>query len=167
MKTLTVRSLVALGFLAAAAVAFANPFKSKIITGTDSTLVITVPDDHFMKITNFTQEGGTDRGVVEVTLGGDTENGGTTNVLTAARIDLSTGVNSQNFPEITNRVVITGPATVKVRPITGATLFISYRKELNNGEGGGGGGVTPIPIFSPTPGVTPTPTATATPTAIP
>ena len=64
MKTLTVRSLVALGFLAAAAVAFANPFKSKIITGTDSTLVITVPDDHFMKITNFTQEGGTDRGVV-------------------------------------------------------------------------------------------------------
>jgi hypothetical protein len=168
MKTLTVRSLVALGFLAAAAVAFANPFKSKIITGTDSTLVITVPDDHFMKITNFTQEGGTDRGVVEVTLGGDTENGGTTNVLTAARIDLSTGVNSQNFPEITNRVVITGPATVKVRPITGATLFISYRKELNNGEGGGGGGgVTPIPIFSSTPGVTPTPTATATPTAIP
>ena len=167
MKTLTVRSLVALGFLAAAAVAFANPFKSKIITGTDSTLVITVPDDHFMKITNFTQEGGTDRGVVEVTLGGDTENGGTTNVLTAARIDLSTGVNSQNFPEITNRVVITGPATVKVRPITGATLFISYRKELNNGEGGGGGGVTPIPIFSPTPGVTPTPTATATPTALP
>ncbi len=167
MKTLTVRSLVALGFLAAAAVAFANPFKSKIITGTDSTLVITVPDDHFMKITNFTQEGGTDRGVVEVTLGGDTENGGTTNVLTAARIDLSTGVNSQNFPEITNRVVITGPATVKVRPITGATLFISYRKELNNGEGGGGGGVTPIPIFSPTPGVTPTPTATATPTATP
>ena len=167
MKTLTVRSLVALGFLAAAAVAFANPFKSKIITGTDSTLVITVPDDHFMKITNFTQEGGTDRGVVEVTLGGDTENGGTTNVLTAARIDLSTGVNSQNFPEIANRVVITGPATVKVRPITGATLFISYRKELNNGEGGGGGGVTPIPIFSPTPGVTPTPTATATPTATP
>ena len=167
MKTLTVQSLVALGFLAAAAVAFANPFKSKIIAGTDSTLVITVPDDHFMKITNFTQEGGTDRGVVEVTLGGDTENGGTTNVLTAARIDLSTGVNSQNFPEITNRVVITGPATVKVRPITGATLFISYRKELNNGEGGGGGGVTPIPIFSPTPGVTPTPTATATPTATP
>ena len=69
-----------------------------------------------------------------MTLSGETENGGTTNVLTAARIDLSTGVNSQNFPEIANRVVITGPATVKVRPITGATLFISYRKELNNGE---------------------------------
>ena len=165
MKMLTVRSVVAFTLFAAAAVAVANPFKSKIITGTDSTLVITVPDDHFLKITNFTQEGGTDRGVVEVTLSGDTENVGTTDVLAAARIDLSTGANSQNFPEIGNRVVITGPATVKVRPVTGATLFISYKKELNVGEGGGGGGVTPIPIFvSPTPGVTPTPTATATPT---
>ena len=169
MKTFTVRSLVAIGFLAAAAVAFPNPFKSKIITGTDSTLVISVPDDHFLKITNFTQEGGTDRGVVEVTLSGDTENVGTTDVLAAARIDLSTGANSQNFPEIANRVVITGPATVKVRPVTGATLFISYKKELNNGEGGGGGAAspTPFPIFSPTPGVTPTPTATPTATVFP
>lgn len=163
---LAARCVIALTFFAAATVAVANPFKSKIITGTDSTLVITVPDDHFLKITNFTQEGGTDRGVVEVTLSGDTENVGTTNVLTATRIDLSTGANSQNFPEIGNRVVITGPATVKVTPIAGATLFISYKKELNIGEGGGGGGaVTPIPIFiSPTPGVTPTPTATASPT---
>ena len=56
------RFFVAACFLAAAAVAFANPFKSKIITGNDSTLVITVPGDHFMKITNFTQEGGTERG---------------------------------------------------------------------------------------------------------
>ncbi len=48
-----------------------------------------------MKITNFTQDGGTDRAVVEVTLPGDTENGGTTNVLTATRIDFSTGNNSQ------------------------------------------------------------------------
>ena len=166
MKMLAVRCFVALTFFAAAAVAVANPFKSKIITGTDSTLVISVPDDHFLKITNFTQEGGTDRAVVEVTLSGDTdtEDVGTTDVLAATRIDLSTGANSQNFPEIANRVVITGPATVKVRPVTGATLFISYKKELNVGEGGGGG-VTPIPIFiSPTPGVTPTPTATASPT---
>src|SRR5207247_8728436 len=169
MKTFTVRSLVAIGFLAAAAVAFPNPFKSKIITGTDSTLVISVPDDHFLKITNFTQEGGTDRGVVEVTLSGDTENVGTTDVLAAARIDVSTGANSQNFPEIANRVVITGPATVKVRPVTGATLFISSKKELNNGEGGGGGAAspTPFPIFSPTPGVTPTPTARPTATVLP
>ena len=160
MKMLAARYFVALVFLAATPVAIANPFKSKIITS--SALVITVPDDHFLKITNFTQEGGIDRGVVSVTLTG--EDGGSANVLTATRIDLSTGSNSQNFPEIGNRVIIAGPADVTVQPITGATLFISYRKESNEGGGGGGGGVTPIPIFSPTPGVTPTPMATATAT---
>ena len=163
MKMLVARFFVALTFLAAATIAFANPFKSKIVTGTDSTLVIAVPDEHLLKITNFSQVGGTDRGAVHVTLQGD-ENGGTTKILAATRIDLSTGLNSQNFPEITNRVIIAGPATVRVPPVTGATLFITYRKELNDSEGGGGGGGTPIPIFvSPTPGVTPT----ATPTAFP
>jgi len=161
MKMLSTRYFVALAFFAAGAVAFASPFKSKIITGTDPTLVITVPDEQFLKITNFTQDGGTDRGAVHVTLKGDTENGGTTKVLTATRIDLSTGTNSENFPEISNRVIIAGPATVRVPPITGATLSITYRKESNES---GGGTVTPIPIFSPTPGVTPTPTATASPT---
>ena len=161
MKMLTVRFFVAAVFLAAAAVAVANPFKSKIITGNDSTLEIIVPGDHFMKITNFTQDGGTDRAVVEVTLPGDTENGGTTNVLTATRIDFSTGSNAQNFPETGNRVWIAGPARVRIRPIVGAKLFISYKKERDEGSGGsGGGGASPtaIPIFSPTPGVTPSPT---------
>ena len=109
MRTLTVRFFVAALFLAAAAVGFANPFKSKIITGNDSTLVITVPDDHFLKITNFTQEGGTERAVITVKLGG-TKVRATTNVLTATRTDLSAGVNSQNSPEIGNRVIIAGPA---------------------------------------------------------
>jgi len=164
MKMLAMRCLVALSLLVAASVAFANPFKSKIIQSTDSALEITVPSDHFMKITNFTQDGGTDRAVVEVVLPGDTENGGSTNVLTATRIDFSTGANAQNAPEIGNRVTIAGPAIVKIRPIVGAKLFISYKKERDEGsEGGGGGGggsPTAIPIFSPTPGVTPTPTAT-------
>jgi len=156
------RCLVALSLLIAAAVAFANPFKSKIISGDDPVLEITVPGDHFMKITNFTQDGGTDRAVVEVVLPGDTENGGSTNVLTATRIDFSTGTNAQNAPEIGNRVTIAGPAIVKIRPIVGAKLFITYKKERDEGSGGGGGGASPtvIPIFSPTPGVTPTPTAT-------
>jgi hypothetical protein len=160
MRTLTVRFLVAALFLGAAAVAFANPFKSKIITGNDSTLVITVPDDHFMKITNFTQEGGTERAVVTVKLGG--ESPGKTDVLAATRIDLSTGAMSQNLPEVGNRVIIAGPAEVSVQPVIGAKLFISYRKERDQGSGGGGGGgasPTAIPIFSATPGVTPTPTA--------
>src|SRR6266403_3324376 len=163
MKMLAMRCLVALSLLIAAAVAFANPFKSKIISGDDPVLEITVPGDHFMKITNFTQDGGTDRAVVEVVLPGDTENGGSTNVLTATRIDFSTGVNAQNAPEIGNRVTIAGPAIVKIRPIVGAKLFITYKKERDEGSGGGGGGggasPTVIPIFSPTPGVTPTPTS--------
>ena len=167
MKIFAARCLIVLVILAAASFAFANPFKSRIITGTSSPLVITVPDDHFLKITNFSQQGGTDRAVVAVTLQGDTENGGTTNVLTATRIDLSTGANSQNSPEIINRVIIAGPAQVTVTPVTGATLFISYRKESNEGGGGGGGGnivfVTPTPAATGTPGITPFPTITPNP----
>ena len=167
MKMLAMRCLVALSLLIAAAVAFANPFKSKIISSDDPVLEITVPGDHFMKITNFTQDGGTDRAVVEVVLPGDTENGGSTNVLTATRIDFSTGANAQNAPEIGNRVTIAGPAIVKIKPIVGAKLFITYKKERDEGSGGGGGGggasPTVIPIFSPTPGVTPTPTITPFP----
>src|SRR4030095_8599345 len=156
MRTLTVRFFVAAFFLAAAAVAFANPFKSKIISSDDSVLEITVPGDHFMRITNFTQDGGTDRAVVQVTLSGDSPNGGNANVLTATRVDFSTGANAQNAPEINNRVTIAGPAIVRIRPVVGAKLFITYRKERDQGSGGGGGGGgTPIPVFSPTPGVTP------------
>src|SRR5438876_3468039 len=163
MKMPAVRYFVALMFLAAAQVAFANPFKSKIITG--SALVITVPDDHFLKISNFTQQGGTDRGVVSVTLTG--EDGGSANVLAATRIDLSTGANSQSFPEIGNKVIIAGPAEVTVAPVTGATLFITFRKESN--EGGNSGGVivfatpTPAATITPFPFLSPTPTATPTP----
>src|SRR4029453_13680912 len=169
MRTLPVRFFVAAVFLAAAAVVFANPFKSKIISSNDSVLEITVPGDHFMKITNFTQDGGTDRAVVEVILPGDTENGGSTNVLTATRIDFSTGANAQNGPEIGNRVTIAGPAIVKIRPVVGAKLFITYRKERDEGSGGGGGGggggasPTAIPIFSPTPTPTASPTCTPGP----
>jgi hypothetical protein len=125
--------------------------------------MITVGDEQVLNIKNFSQEGGTDRGVVSVTFTG--ENGGTANVLAAIRIDLSTGSNSQNFPEISNRVIIAGPAQVTVAPLSGATLFISYRKESN--EGGGGGGIivfaSPTPAASATPTVFPFPTPTSTP----
>ena len=161
------RFLVAAFFLSAAAVVFANPFKSKIISSTDSVVVIEVPDDHFMKITNFTQAGGIDRGVVQVSLPGDAENGGATNVLTAIRIDLSTGAHAQNAPEINNRVTIAGPAIVRISPVVGAKLFITYKKERDEGSGGGGGGgggtPSPIPIFSPTPTPTASPTCTPGP----
>ena len=146
--------------LAAASIAFAGQFKSKIVT--TQVLTITVPDDHFIKITNFSQQGGTDRGVIEVMLQGDTESSGTANVLTATRVDLSTGNNAQNAPEISNRAIIAGPAEIRIQPIAGATLFITYRKESNEGTGGGGGGgssPTPFPIF-----ISPTPTLTQSPT---
>src|SRR5262245_24281144 len=160
MRTRTVRFFVAAFFLAAAAAAFANPFKSKIVSSNDSVLEIIVPGDHFMKITNFSQDGGTDRGVGEVVLPGDTENGGSTNILTATRIDFSSGANAQNAPEVSNRVTIAGPAIVRIRPIVGAKLFITYRKERDEGSGGGGGGggasPTAIPILSPTPTASPT-----------
>ena len=158
---ITVRFFVAAAFLAAAVVAFANPFKSKIISSSDSVLEIIVPDDHFMKITNFTQEGGTDRGVVEVDLPFDSPNGGSTHVLSATRIDLSTGAMAQNAPEISNRVTIAGPARVRISPVPGATLFITFKKERDEGSEGGGGGESPTPIpptVSPTPGATPSPT---------
>ena len=139
---------------------FAGGFKSKIIT--TSPVTITVPDDRFLKITNFTQEGGTERGVVRVNLSGDA--GGIANVLTATRIDLSTGINAQNFPEISNQAIIAGPAEVRIAPIVGATLLITYKKELNEG---GGEGPTPTPIVSPTPPGTATPSVTPIPTLTP
>ena len=122
------RSLVAF-FLLNAGFVFAGAFKSNVIT--TSQLTITIPEDRFLRITNFTQQGGTDRGVVNVTLSGDA--GGSANVLTATRIDFSTGLNSQSFPEISNPVIVAGPAEVNVPPVAGATLLITYKKEPNEG----------------------------------
>jgi hypothetical protein len=96
---------------------FAGDFKSAIIT--TSALTINLPDDQILHIRNFTQEGGSERGVVTVTI-----NNQTANVLNAAIID-----NTTVPPEIINQIVIAGPATVTVPPIAGATLFISFRKE--------------------------------------
>ena len=158
MKILFGRFLVACVLLVATSFVFAGEFKSRIITS--SPLMITIPDNHFLKITNFTQEGGVDRGVVTVTLNGQSDqNGQTAHVLTASRIDSSTGSASQNPPEIINQVRIAGPAQVTVAPVLGATLFITYRKLPNEGTSTS----TTVVVVSPTP----TPTATPTPTPTP
>jgi hypothetical protein len=158
MKILFWRYLVACVLLAATSLVFAGEFKSRIITS--SPLMVTIPDNHFLKVTNFTQEGGVDRGVLTVTLSNQTDQTGqtgqTANVLTASRIDSSTGSNSQNPPEIINEVKIAGPAQVTVAPVLGATLFITYRKLPNEGSGAS----TTVVVVSPTP----TPTVTPTPT---
>ena len=161
MKILFGRYLVACVLLAGTTLVFAGEFKSRIITS--SPLMITVPDNRFLKVTNFTQQGGVDRGVLTVTLNDQTDqNGQTANVLTASRIDSSTGSNSQNPPEIINQVRIAGPAQVTVAPVLGATLFITFRKLPNEGTGTS----TTVVVVSPTPtpSVTPTPTVTPIPT---
>jgi hypothetical protein len=141
---------------------FAGLFKSKIITS--SPLNITVHDGQFLRISNFTQQGGVDRGVISVTL----DNGQTANVLAAARTDLSSVTSvSPSPPEVINRITIAGPAQVTIAPVVGATLFITYRK----GDNESGGTSTTVIVESPTPTptatVTPTPTLTPTPTPTP
>ncbi len=162
MKILFGRYLVACVLLGTTTFVFAGEFKSRIITS--SPLMITIPDNHFLKVSNFTQEGGADRGVLTVTLNDQTgQTGQTANVLTASRIDSSTGGASQNPPEIINRVIIAGPAQVTVAPVLGATLFITYRKLREEGTGT----TTVVIAPTPTPAVTSTPTVTPTPTPIP
>src|SRR3989454_4621836 len=160
MKILFGRYLVACVLLGTTTFVFAGEFKSRIITS--SPLMITIPDNHFLKVSNFTQEGGVDRGVVMVTLNDQTVQ--TANVLTASRIDSSTGGASQNPPEIINRVIIAGPAQVTVAPVLGATLFITYRKLPEEGTSTTTVVIAPTPTVTTTPTVTPTPTATPTPT---
>lgn len=158
MKIPIGRWLLAFLFFGATAFAFAGAFRSKIITS--SPLMITVPDDRFLRVWNFTQQGGVGRGVVSVTL----EDGQTANVLVAARTDLSSSASvSPSPPEVINRVTIAGPAQVTIAPVLGATLFITYRK----GENESGGTPTNVVIVSPTPTPTPTATSTPTPTATP
>jgi hypothetical protein len=152
MKIPIGRWLLVFLFFTATPFVFAGPFKSKIIT--TSPLVITVPDGHFLRVRNFTQQGGVDRGMVSVML----EEGQTANVLAATRIDLSSSTSVSPVPvEVINRVTIAGQAQVTIAPVLGATLFITYQKGEN--ESGG----TSTPVVSPTP----TPTPTATPTSTP
>src|SRR5260370_35040936 len=116
MKIPGVRFLVVFVLLAGASFAFANPFKSKIITS--SALQISVPSDHSLKITNFSQEGGTDRGVVAVTFNGE-GNSGAANVLTAIRIDFRAGGKTQHLPAMPKEENIPGPTHVSPHPVTG------------------------------------------------
>ena len=142
MKTLVGRMFYA--FLAtamAAGLLRAGEFHSQIIT--TSPLLINVNDEHSLRIWNFTQEGGTQRGVVTVTT-----STGTANVLTASIIDASASPSPSPLEPI-NQVVIAGPAQVTVAPVDGATLFITYRKQLDDESG------TPSSKSTPTP--TPTP----------
>ena len=127
----------------------AGPYHTKIIRPSDQPVVISLAENVFLQIRNFTQEGGAVRGAVMVA----NNDNAMANVLTASLIDPSTVTIA---PETINRVVIAGPATVTINPVTGATLTITYRK-LREGA----------PLATPVPTVNPTATPTAIPTATP
>src|SRR6266403_599211 len=124
------------------AVSLAGDFKSLVIPETGPTLTVVVPDKHFLRIHNFTQEGtATQRGVVIVNAGTPTPTLTPTatptatptptatatpppqTVLTATIIDPGTSP-----PEFIKPVTVSGPVTVTVAPVPSATLFITYRK---------------------------------------
>jgi hypothetical protein len=125
--------------------AFAGPFRTKIITSSDDPLVVSIAENVFLQIRNFTQEGGILRGTVTVTI-----NGQTANVLSASQIN---GSSLLFAPEVINRVNVAGPATVTVNPVANAKLVITYRRVRE-----GAPLATPPPTPSPTPTATPTPT---------
>ncbi|MEY2439464.1 MAG: hypothetical protein QOI34_849 [Verrucomicrobiota bacterium] len=146
MKLRMVRCLIVLAVWLSATLVSGAQLKTQIITSTGSSLVITVPEGHFLRISNFTQEGGSARGVVAATI-----NGRTVNVLTASQVNVASLATP---PEFINRVVVAGPATVTIAPVPGATLTISYRKVRD----GDLASATPTPTATPTPIATPTPT---------
>ena len=125
MKTTGARCLIAAVFCASAICLFAGSFQSATNLPGGS-LPIEVSDGRFLVIRNFTQEGGTTRGVVTVST--DT---GTANILAAAIVD--SGTSSTSIPlEVISNVVVAGPATVTVTCAADATdCFITYRKESN------------------------------------
>jgi hypothetical protein len=122
-------------FHIATSLASAGEFHSAVIT--DTALTINVPDERYLTIQNFTQQGGSTRGVVTVTT-----NGKTANVLNATMISSGAIVS-----ELIKSVRIAGPATVTVNPVTKATLFITYRKRIEPADLS----ATPIPTATPTP----------------
>ena len=146
MKRQTAALVIAF-FCAVAPFVIAGDFRSVMIKPKSDSLTLDVPDGQFLTIRNFTQEGGSQRGVVTVTA-----NGQINDVLAAALID-------QGPPEFIKKVVIPGPAQVTVAPMPGATLFVTYRRGLEPGS------PTPTPTAVPT--ATATATATATPTSTP
>ncbi len=126
--------------------ASAGPYHTRVITSSSVPLTLSIAQNVFLRIRNFTQEGGSVRGTVAVTVDNQT-----VNILSATQINATTAV----APEVMNRVVIAGPATVTVNPVAGATLTITYQKER---EG------APLATPAPTATATATPTATPTPT---
>jgi hypothetical protein len=119
------KTLFCAGFAIAALFGFvagvmAGDFKSATIFPPNA-LSKHLSDNEVMIIRNFTQEGGSTRGVVTVNI----DNQPPVNVLTAAILNAFTG-----SPEVINNVIIAGPANVTVTCAADATdCFITYKKD--------------------------------------
>src|SRR6476620_8703586 len=124
MKANVFRCLIVVILSASVALVCAGEFKSAIVSPGGS-LSINVPGDHFLKIRNFTQEGGSTRGVVTVTLNQAMSQ--SANVMAATIVDptLTTPL------EVINDIIVGGPADVAVTcPADATQCFISYRKDV-------------------------------------
>ena len=121
MKRLHPRSLVALLLFASATSFFAGDVKSLIIPASSTQMIHHVPDEHFIRIYNFTQEGGSMRGLVNVTT-----STGMANVLAATIIDPTSAT-----LEVINSVVIAGPADITVT-CGGTACFVSFKRDRDD-----------------------------------
>ena len=122
MNTVLRRSLAAAFLLSCFAVARANDYKSAVLEpGASLSSPINAPDDRFLVIRNFTQNGGINRGTISVTIGSQPATVLTASILTG---DSTTAL------EPVNSIVIAGPATVNVTCGSDATTcVVSYRKQ--------------------------------------
>lgn len=120
MKRRVSQCLIAALLSASPTCVLANDFQSVIIAA-NGFRSIHIDGDHFLRIRNFTQEGGSTRGVVSATIDGTTAN-----VLAAAIIDSGASA----MLEVMNSIVIAGPADVTVTcgDATGS-CFVTYRKD--------------------------------------
>jgi hypothetical protein len=124
MKRLFAFGLIVLSTFSAAHSICAGPYKSSVLLPSASlSPALSVPEGRFLVIRDFTQNGGTIRGTVTVTVGNQMAT-----VLTAAIVP----ADSTSSLEPINSMVIAGPATVNVMCGSDAvTCFVSYRKEAD------------------------------------
>src|SRR6266705_1491422 len=153
-------------------VAIASSFNTVVIT--NSTLSINVPDHHFLRIYNFTQEGGSTRGVVIAAAATPTATPIATPTPAATAMPTPTPpatptplpgavltatiIDPASPPEFIKPVVVDGPAHVTVDPVPGAKLVLTYLKVAEPTPT-----PTPAPISIATATPSPTPTATSAP----
>jgi hypothetical protein len=123
MKSALVRSLIAVLFCVCVRLTLAGDFHSAVISTGASLPDITVADQHFIRIRNFTQDNNGTRGTVTVKLG---TSGAPVVVLVAAAQTTSAA------PEAVNSIVIAGPATITIKASLTGNTFVTYIKEKDS-----------------------------------